>query len=155
MAAATGQESLQISPESPTIRIQLFCPDPVTGWYSEERSVSSHVRPARWQDVRLPIQDGIPNGRLRLDPVDFPALIEITLLAIRGPSGSDFLWVMEPRDLDRLTIAGRAMRVPDERSLLLFSFGHDPQLLLPDNISAPVGSSLELRIRIATEREPA
>jgi hypothetical protein len=74
---------------------------------------------------------------LRIDPVSYPAVIDIAEIALKRPSTGEILWAATgSREFAALTVGGTACRLAHESYLRILSFGNDPQLLLPQSTMA-------------------
>ena len=129
-------------------RVQLFLP--ASGGYSEERSLSTFVRVGQWQRVEFRIPVNQPAGRLRIDPADAPGLLELSELTLH-PTGSTGVPRSRRISADALLFAGTAVRLrAKDGTLTVFSYGHDPQILLPEVSGWPAGGSMHVLIRART-----
>lgn len=130
-------------------RVQLFYSP--TQEYSEQQSQSAYVRLDEWQPVRFRIAENF-SGRLRLDPLDVPGIVEISELVIERCDNFELLWSLDPESANQVDVTGNALRLPPEDSVLtILSNGNDPRLLLPPIITAPKGVSVRAVVRIRTE----
>jgi len=128
-------------------KCQLYSPG-VTG-YSEERSAIADVFANESANVALDVP--VPNGRLRLDPVDCPSVIEISEIVVECSSNGKVFWRLDSA-LDEIDCGGTALRVPDGSRLIILSHGNDPQLFLPA-IDLPESARM-LHVRCSIRIDP-
>lgn len=127
---------------------QVFSPD--TAGYSDERSSTYPVSSGAETTVELSLPS--PAGPLRLDPCDCAGVIEISDIAVDCPSNGAILWRLDPSQFHKIQIAGTSIRIPDERRLMLCSYGDDPQLYLPSVESLNAAASVRVRCRFRIDR---
>jgi hypothetical protein len=108
-------------------KCQLYSPG-VAG-YREERSVIADVFGDQPTSVELEVP--VPNGTLRLDPVNCAAVVEISEIVVECAASGSVVWRLDSSRLDDILCAGTSFRLPDERRLIILSYGDDPQLHLP------------------------
>jgi hypothetical protein len=128
-------------------RVQLFFPD--SSGYSERASRFRYIALNDWQTVQFCVPSPTA-GRLRLDPVDSPGIIEIAELTLYPRNATTPLWSLGPASMKEIDLAGTAFRVPSEEVLTIFSNGQDPQVLLPKVPVESAGVTLRASIRVKT-----
>ena len=134
-------ERLSFAPRSgreEVYKCQVFSPD--AAGYTEGRSQVADVSPRQWASLDFEVP--VPTGRLRLDPVNTVCTIEISEIVLECASSQKILWRLDSTRLDEIVCAGTSVRIPDEDRLIVFSFGDDPQLLLPPLATAEQSASL-------------
>lgn len=145
---ATGETSQR----SPLVRMQLYLP--TADGYSEAGTVTRYFPSDSWQTIQINLEGrGFDtNGQLRIDPASFPAVVEVSHLAVTAQLGDEAVWdSSDGGSWDDLVVAGTAQRVRDAKSLRLLSLGADPQLLLPAFPRAAQHSALRLEITIKVD----
>jgi O-antigen biosynthesis protein len=123
-------ERLSFAPRSgreEVYKCQVYSPD--AAGYTEGRSQVADVSPRQWVSIDLEVP--VPTGRLRLDPVNALSTVEISEIVLECASSQSILWRLDSTRLDEIVCAGTAVRIPDKDRLIVFSYGDDPQLLLP------------------------
>jgi hypothetical protein len=118
-------------------KCQLYSPG-LTG-YTEERSAVADV--FRDQSTSVELDTPVPNGPLRLDPVDGAAVVEISDIVVECPLSGSVFWRLDSTRLDEIVCGGTSFRLPDQRRLIILSYGGDPQLRLPV-IQLPEGTEM-------------
>ena len=129
-------------------KCQLYSPN-IAG-YVEERSAVSDVFADRPTAVVLDVP--VPDGRLRLDPVNCPSVVDLSEIVVESVSSGQVIWKLESKGLDEVVCGGTCLRLPHESRLTILSFGDDPQLYLP-LIEPPEGSEM-LRLRCCIQVDP-
>lgn len=106
-----------------------------------------------WQRVDVELVSGL-KGPLRLDLTDCPAVIEVAGLTIRSLVNDDILWAASGSDICSYSLGGTIVPLGLSESgnaCRFFSFGTDPQLILPDlnsdNFDQPLRLQIWLRVR--------
>jgi hypothetical protein len=115
--------------------------------YSESESSSVEVPFGEWVtvDFDVPASD----GSLRLDPAAGEAVIEIADIGLKSYASGEMLW-QATNPIDQISCGGTAKLIPVPDTLLVLSYGSDPQLYLPA-LDASVQTDflcLHFRIRI-------
>ena len=119
--------------------------------YSEVRSITQSVGFDRWHTLDFLLPNGPGSGPLRIDPADSPCVIEIEALSLVCENSADVLWnASDKASLDGLRCSGSATRISIADEFWIFSYGDDPQLLLP--LLPETRDSVRLKIRIRLHR---
>jgi glycosyltransferase involved in cell wall biosynthesis len=124
--------------------------------YSEEGSLDIPYETQRWSHMHIALEHGLGVKQLRVDPMKGPGLIDIAGVAIKSAIGGEVLWRANGRagGLESLETGGSALRVPHPRLARVFSYGEDPQVLLPLLSGADFDGPLRLEIWLKTETRP-
>ena len=128
---------------------QVFSPD-ATG-YSEERSSAVAVSPGEWTSVEVDLP--VPNGRLRLDPVNCVSAVEVSEIVVESPSAGNVLWSLDPGQSDHVLCAGTAIRMPEDGKVIILSYSDDPQLYLPPFEIPEADGSIHVRFSLRIHRD--
>jgi Chromosome segregation ATPases len=134
-------------------RLQVFLPS--AEGYREENSHSVDLAVGEWQRIDIELITGL-KGALRLDLTDRPAVIDVAGLTLRSPVNDDVLWTARGYEFRSFALNGTIVRLEVNESgniCRFFSFGADPQLILPD-LSSPVFDQplrLQIWLRIRSE----
>ena len=105
--------------------------------------------------IYLPGGTGAPSKPLRIDPVSYPAVIDIAEIALKRPRTGEILWAATgSAEFAALTVGGTACRLAHESYLRILSFGNDPQLFLPQSTTALADSPLRLELSILVDPSP-
>src|SRR5262249_27421490 len=137
------------------VRLEIF--RPVGEEYSAAHSVARYFTSGSWKlfQIDLPC---LPRPRckpLRIDPVSYPAVIDIAEIALKRPSTGEILWAATGgREFAALTVGGTACRFAHASYLRILSFGNDPQLFLPHSTTALGDSPLRLELSILVDPSP-
>ena len=118
----------------------------LTETFSEERAVTLVVRASGWQCVRFVLPLAAGNWNLRLDPADEPGLVEIRRVSVTSDGGGELFCCDQPGRI--LSAAGTSFAIKSDSSLLLFSYGNDPQMNLPRILTHSAG---ELTVEVWME----
>jgi O-methyltransferase len=81
-------------------------------------------------------------------------MIEITRIAFCDPWGEE-LWSSEHRPERDLKVAGTAVLLPGAGTLILFSYGDDPQVLLPLPAEVAGTRAFLLEVDLTIDKDPA
>jgi hypothetical protein len=136
-----------------TSRVQVFAPR--YGTYTENHSNTAEIPIGAWHRVRvdLPWSLGDRSGGLRLDPGDEVAIIDIAGILLQSKLTGKVLWrARGPAELSNLTVGGTAIALPDERLFRIFSFGEDPQVIIPRLSGSEFAVPLRLEAWVHFER---
>lgn len=98
--------------------------------YREADSSSVYVESGQWTRVSMELPAGVGKKALRLDPSDKPAVVEIPEIVIRSTLDGSCLWQLQ--ETGDIQIEGTAAGIQNAKRLLVFSYGNDPILMLPD-----------------------
>ncbi len=113
--------------------LQAFSPQ-VGEHYDEAHSTRTAFLVGKWCKLRVDVPGTAQQGNLglRIDPADCIGVISIASIAIRSLVSSEVLWRANTvAELSKLTVGGTAVTIPHKRVFRVFSFGGDPQILLP------------------------
>src|SRR5437667_3947115 len=125
--------------------------------YSAGHSDARYFTSGSWKllQIDLPGSAGAADKPLRIDPVTYPAVIDIAEMALKRPSTGEILWAATgSTEFAALTVGGTACRLAHESYLRILSFGNDPQLLLPQSTTALGDSPLRLELSILVGASP-
>ena len=134
--------------------LQVF-PGTKGAGFQETESLISNIEPGVWQQHALHLAACAPHGYLRIDPVNRPALIEISLLTLRDATGSAVIeW--NKNQLSRLGCSGQIIEFPGTEGATFFSSGNDPQwiLELPPEARDKFPLALEISMRVSFDLDP-
>src|SRR5262249_10934134 len=130
------------------LKCQLYWPD--SAGYTENRSEVADVPDGDWTTVKLELS--VPLGRLRFDPVNCPSVIEIEEMRVISSSTGLVLWDMDAERMGEIEFGGTAIQIPTGDGLTVFSYGDDPQLILPTILPPSEAASLQFTCRIRIDR---
>jgi hypothetical protein len=139
-----------------TVYLKVFHPLP--GGYRAIESWPNHFATRSWRTLAmdLPARKGESDLPTRIDPVTFPAIIEIAEMVLKRSGSDETVWAARTqKEFDELKIAGTAFRLPHPKHLRLLSFGSDPQLLLPSFTIEMNDEPLRLEICLLVDSDPA
>ncbi len=125
--------------------------------HAAETAIKVDVRPGRWEHLVVDLPQGLGNGPLRVDPAEQPGLIDVSGIVIRRPANGEVLWSANGSEaLSVLSAGGTLMTVNDTQQSDVcgfFSFGPDPQLILPvlDSRRFDQPLVLEIWLRVQTD----
>jgi len=121
--------------------------------YGELDAIRTPLRSGQWERLTFHLQHG-SQGPIRVDPVQKPAFIEIAEIQVRRTIDDTLLWrAGETGGFADVQPAGDVvMRVADNR-LHCFSFGFDPQLILPDLPREQSDQPLRVEISLKADTE--
>ena len=142
-----GSESL--------VRLEVF--HPVVEGYRATESQTRYFASGSWKVlvIDLPGKERNLDRPLRIDPVSYPAVIDIAEIALKRPSTGEILWAATgSKEFAALTVGGTACRLAHESYLRILSFGNDPQLFLPQSTTALGDSPLRLELSILVDPSP-
>jgi GT2 family glycosyltransferase len=137
------------------VRLQVF--HPVAEGYRETESQTRYFASGSWKllVIDLPGKKRNLDRPVRIDPVTYPAIIDIAEMVLKRPSTGEILWAATgSTDFAALTVAGTACPLAHKSYLRMLSFGNDPQLLLPPSTTALVDSPLRLELSILVDASP-
>lgn len=135
--------------------LQVF-PGGASG-YSEPDSVRSEYAAGGWIEVSLPLS-GLRAGEvpLRLDPGMQTGCYDIAEVHLLRDGTIVSSWHPGGNGEDGAAVAGTAFVLPGDRQILrVFSFGPDPQIILPGLRLAAGASSIRVKLRYLPGIEPA
>lgn len=101
--------------------------------YSQQNSLRQSWITGRWTRLKFQLPNGCVGRRpLRIDPLEFPALVEIAGIRLRSAASGKILWSAKSvKEFKAIQEKGTASRIPHDRLLKILSTGNDPQLHLP------------------------
>ena len=137
------------------VRLEVF--HPMAEGYRATESQTRYFASRSWRVlvIDLPGKERNLDRPLRIDPVSYPAVIDIAEIALKRPSTGEILWAATgSREFAALTVGGTACRLAHESYLRILSFGNDPQLLLPQSTMALGDSPLRLELSILVDPSP-
>ncbi|HEX3319413.1 MAG TPA: glycoside hydrolase family 99-like domain-containing protein, partial [Terriglobales bacterium] len=137
------------------VRLEIF--HPVAEGYRAEESQTRYFASGCWKllIIDLPGRERNLDRPFRIDPVSYPAVIDIAEIALKRPSTGEILWAATgSKEFAALTVGGTACRLAHESYLRILSFGNDPQLLLPQSTTALGDSPLRLELSILADASP-
>src|SRR6266404_3393639 len=137
--------------------VRLAVYHPVAEGYRETESQTRYFASRSWKllVIDLPVKKRNLDRPLRIDPVTYPAVIDIAEIALKRPSTGEILWAATgSTEFAALTVGGTACRLAHEPYLRILSFGNDPQLLLPQSTTALGDSPLRLELSILVDTSP-
>ena len=130
-------------------RVQVF--PSYGGRYSEETSATQQIETGSWQTLEYQLQRGAGDGRMRIDPADCTCVIELGEISVRAEGSGEALWsATTPEQLRGLELGGTATLLPHGEGCVVFSYGDDPQILLPP--FAPENGPVIVRISLRADR---
>jgi glycosyltransferase involved in cell wall biosynthesis len=137
------------------VRLEVF--HPVAEGYRATESQTRYFASRSWKVlvIDLPGKKRNLDWPLRIDPVSYPAVIDIAEIALKRPSTGEILWAATgSKEFAALTVGGTACRSAHESYLRILSFGNDPQLLLPQSTTALGDAPLRLELSILVDPSP-
>jgi hypothetical protein len=150
---AAGNRTAESELTAP-LRIQIFA-DQGAG-FSEAAAMSSTLAPRGWQTIRFDHIERLrpKHGRpLRIDPVDRPALINISSIKIIRGADEALLYSAESAaDFQQIKVSDGLLKHEEEGTLLLIATDADPQLFLP---ALDLPPTERCRLEIVLEPHPA
>ena len=144
--------SVLVTSEPTPIRAFLTVYSAGPSGYSEDLALEIPYRTQRWSHMHVALEHGLGIKPLRLDPMKTPGLIDVAGIAIKSAISGKVLWRASGRGgLESLQTSGSAMRIPHPRLARVFSYGEDPQVLLPLLAGPQFDGPLRLEIWLKTE----
>ena len=143
-------------PTEQLVRLEIF--HPVADGYRATDSQTRYFPSGSWKLLRIELQGQTEKSErpLRIDPASYPALIDIAEIALKQPISGEIVWNADNlKEFDALQISGTAIRLPHERQLRIFSFGGDPQILLPLSTAGLNDVPLRLELSVRVDPNPA
>ena len=101
----------------------------LTETFSEEHAGTVVLPASGWQCARFVLPLGAGNWNLRLDPAVEPGLAEIRRVSVVSGGEGELFSCDQPGRI--LSVAGTSFALKSDSSLLVFSYGNDPQVHLP------------------------
>jgi hypothetical protein len=115
--------------------------------YGETAAFRAPLETGQWERLTFDLPNG-SQGPIRIDPVQKPAVVEIAEIRVRNAADDSLLWqASETGGFNEIKHAGDIMVMSRENCLRCFSFGLDPQLILPE--LPPEQSAQALRVDIS------
>jgi Methyltransferase domain len=126
----------------------------VQSFYAETAAVGALLRTDQWEWLAFDLPDG-SQGPIRIDPGQEPAVIEIAEIRVRAAAGDKLLWrAGDAQGFDGIQAAGDLVVLSQEGGCLhCFSFGVDPQLILPDLPRDVSAQPLRLDILLTAQKK--
>ncbi len=125
--------------------------------FCETLSAKQPLVPGVWQTIRFEHLERLhtdASRRLRIDPVNQPALVELAGIRITRDSDNSVLYdASSPAEWERLECSTNVLTHADGKFLMLLATDGDPQICLPplpDFHDAPCTLELNLRVETAT-----
>lgn len=116
--------------------------------YSEVNCTSENIEVGDWTTIDFELASGLGSGPLRIDPAEFPCVVEVNAVALYSESGS-LLFGSKGADVrSAFSVCGTATVFMHEDRFLLFSYGSDPQFVLSSLPLDHSGCRLELTLKI-------
>src|SRR5438034_771962 len=137
------------------VRLEVF--HPMTEGYRATESQTRYFASRSWKVlvIDLPGKKRNLDRPLRIDPVSYPAVIDIAEIALKRPSTGEILWAATgSSEFAALPVGGTACRLAHDLYLRILSFGNDPQLLLPQSTTALGDAPLRLELSILVDPSP-
>lgn len=137
------------------VLLEVFHPFPEG--YRQTECQSRYFPKGSWQflTVDLPARKEKSDYPLRIDPVTYPAIVEIAEICLKRPETGETVWAAcAPREFDDFKIAGPAARLPHPKHLRILSFGVDPQIILPASTSKINHEPLRLEVSVFVDPAP-
>jgi lipopolysaccharide biosynthesis protein/GT2 family glycosyltransferase len=128
------------------------------GRFSETSSVTAELVSGRWQTIRFDHLDKLATilrGRIRLDPVNCPAFVNIS--SIRLITDSDrrvFYSASSAADFAQIDVSEGVLKHEIDGILALVATDSDPQIFLPQ-LDFPSGDSWHLEIDLEVHTAPS
>lgn len=142
------------SPEQ-LVRLEVF--HPTSAAYRAGESQTRFFASGSWKALAIDLPGRKQSGQvLRLDPVSYPAVVDIGELVLKNPVSGEVVWqARNTEEFDAFQVAGTASRLENSRYLRILSFGGDPQVLFPaatsSLLTAPLRLELSIRVDGTTE----
>jgi len=120
--------------------------------YGEATAVRAPLWTGQWERLTFDLPNG-SQGSIRIDPVDRPALFEIAEIKVRN-AVHDLVWrASATGGFNDIKPAGDIIVLSTENRLRCFTFGFDPQLLLPELPSEQSAQPLRVDISLMADTE--
>lgn len=122
------------------------------GGHALEYSLDVPYQLNRWAHLHIALEHGVGRDRLRIDPLTTPGLTDIAGVAVKCAVSGDVLWRANGEaGLESLEARGSAVRIPHPRLARIFSYGEDPQVMLPLLTGPEFEGPLRLEIWLRSE----
>src|SRR6266550_1354836 len=128
------------------------------GSFSETSSMTPELVPGRWQNIRFDHLEKLGTnrrGRIRLDPVNCPAFVNIS--SIRLITDSDkrvFYSASSAADFAQIDVSAGVLKHETDGILELVATDSDPQVFLPE-LDFPSGDSWHLEVDLEVHTAPS
>jgi SAM-dependent methyltransferase len=117
--------------------------------YSQARSLALRAELGKRQTLSFPLPGGFGSGPFRIDPADCPGIIELHQIAVKDAESGQTIWsATRNAELRSLTVSGTLGFLPSHDDCLLFSYGPDPQIILPPIPETGNGVQILIELRI-------
>ncbi len=121
--------------------------------YGETGAIPALLRTGLWERLTFDLPNG-SQGPIRIDPVQKPAIFEIAEIRVRRAADGHLLWrASEAGGFNGIKLAGEMVVLSTEKCLRCFSFGFDPQLILPELPREQSAQPLRVEILLMVETE--
>ena len=128
------------------------------GSFSETSSMTAELVPGRWQSIRFDHLEKLGpmrRGRIRLDPVNCPAFVNISSIRLITDSDSRvFYSASSAADFAQIDVSGGVLKHEIDGILALVSSDSDPQIFLPE-LNFPSGDSWHLEVDLEVHTAPS
>ncbi len=99
--------------------------------YSEDQGLVQHAEFDKWENLSFILPPGTGPGPLRIDPVDCPAVIEISNISLVNNENNTVIWAAaDTVSLGNIQLKGATSFKQDEGVYTLLSYNSDSQLIL-------------------------
>ena len=128
------------------------------GSFSETSSMTAELVPGRWQSIRFDHLEKLGpmrRGRIRLDPVNCPAFVNIFSIRLITDSDSRvFYSASSAADFAQIDVSGGVLKHEIDGILALVATDSDPQVFLPE-LNFPSGDSWHLEVDLEVHTAPS
>lgn len=142
------QERPESSPPSVPLGplVQVFAASE-DGGFSEQGSVWNPVEAGSWQHHILKLPQGFRTGTLRLDVINFPALIDLAGITIRRTADQRVIFQLSKRkEISALPCNSELIALPEGPGPNFFSTGFDPHLVIPAQELAGIHEAITVEL---------
>ena len=128
--------------------LQIF-PSLLKFGFTEKDSIIANVEGGVWENYLVELPGGAPGGAIRIDPVNHPAWVEISAVAVRDGADTTLL-KLDADQIRKLPCLNQIMPVGSGDQPRFFSWGKDPQLQidLPASVAEQAPLFLDLTMRV-------
>jgi GT2 family glycosyltransferase len=128
------------------------------GSFSETSSMTAELVPGRWQSIRFDHLEKLGpmrRGRIRLDPVNCPAFVNISSIRLIADSDSRvFYSASSAADFAQIDVSGGVLKHEIGGILSLVATDFDPQIFLPE-LNFPSDDSWHLEVDLEVHTAPS